>query len=154
MGAEYNANENRSFSRCLPETRVELLDNLCTSMQGTDRKVIWLFGEAGSGKSAVAYTVADRLRTSKRLAATFFFSRNHTDLNNTNLLYLTLAYQIGSLHFRAKQAIIHALREDPELLSDKKSRADQFERLIKEPLKTLRLVWQTKRILILDAADE
>ncbi|EIW85941.1 hypothetical protein CONPUDRAFT_160858 [Coniophora puteana RWD-64-598 SS2] len=95
-GAEFNSeNESRTFSRCLEGTRAQLLDTLCTSMERGDRKLLWLFGEAGSGKSSVAYTVADRLRRKDHLAATFFFSLKHTDLNDTSLIYITLAYQIG-----------------------------------------------------------
>src|SRR6267154_698636 len=53
---------------------------------------IWLHGTAGVGKSAVAYTVADRMRSLKvredtkietRFARTFFFSRKHTKCSTT-----------------------------------------------------------------------
>jgi len=154
-GAEFNSeNESRTFSRCLEGTRIQLLDTLCTSMEKDDRKLLWLFGEAGSGKSSVAYTVAERLRRKGCLAATFFFSLKSTDLNNTSLIYVTLAYQIGTLHYRAKEAIVKAIRNDPELLSHTKSREEQLEHLVKAPLRQLTRIWGVKRNIIVDAADE
>ncbi|KAG1854677.1 hypothetical protein C8R48DRAFT_721032 [Suillus tomentosus] len=50
-------------------------------------QIIWLHGTAGVGKSAVAFTVAERMKSLKmteesetetRLAGTFFFAREHT----------------------------------------------------------------------------
>ncbi|EIW79962.1 hypothetical protein CONPUDRAFT_126402 [Coniophora puteana RWD-64-598 SS2] len=119
-----------------------------------DNRIVWLFGESGSGKSSVAYTLAKQLSAQDKLAATFFFSRTHADRSDTSLVFLTLAYQIGLLHPRAKDIIAKAINNDPELLSSAKCRSDQFEHLVKAPLKSLRLVWETPRKIVLDAIDE
>ncbi|EIW78332.1 hypothetical protein CONPUDRAFT_108158, partial [Coniophora puteana RWD-64-598 SS2] len=137
QGAEYDSNERRPFSQCLPGTRVELLKTLEASLIRQDSKIVWLFGGSGSGKSSVAYSTADRLRSRDQLAATFFFSRKEVSRSSTDYVFLTLAYQIGLLHHRAKEAIIKAIRHDPDLLSPHKSRRDQFIKLLAEPLREL-----------------
>ncbi|EIW79963.1 hypothetical protein CONPUDRAFT_166611 [Coniophora puteana RWD-64-598 SS2] len=154
-GAEYNSNERRHFSRCLPGTRKELFDELWDVMTGEAQQVVWLFGESGSGKSSVAYTMAENFGARDQLAATFFFSRTHVGRGDTKLVFLTLAYQIGLLHPRARSIITKAIADDPELLSPTKSWRDQFELLVKAPLQSLKNVWKTQpRVMILDAVDE
>ncbi|EIW79958.1 hypothetical protein CONPUDRAFT_155346 [Coniophora puteana RWD-64-598 SS2] len=155
-GAEYDSNERRSFSQCLPGTRQELLTKLGKAMNEEAGQVIWLFGESGSGKSSVAHTIARQLSTQNQLAATFFFSRRrtHADRSDANLVFPTLAYQIGLLHLRARSAVVKAITDDPELLSNLKSRTDQFEHLVKAPLRSLQHVWAIPRKVIIDAVDE
>ncbi|EIW79007.1 hypothetical protein CONPUDRAFT_59481, partial [Coniophora puteana RWD-64-598 SS2] len=136
-GAEYNSPERQPFPMCLPGTRVKALDTLETVLTQTDRKVVWFFGGPGSGKSSIAYSIADRLRSQNRLAATFFFSRKHLNRSNTDRVFLTIGYQIGLLHHQAKSRIIRAIRHDPTLLESHKSRGDQLERLVAEPLRSL-----------------
>ncbi|EIW79034.1 hypothetical protein CONPUDRAFT_166870 [Coniophora puteana RWD-64-598 SS2] len=122
-------------------------------MQG-ERKIIWLFGGSGSGKSSVAYSTAERLRSKDHLAATFFFSRKHLSRSQTDHVFPTIAYRIGLLHAHAKEVIIKAIKDDPELLTAEKSRREQFEKLVTDPLRALQYVWCTKRAMIFDAADE
>jgi len=156
-GAEYNSNEPRSFSRCLPGTRVGLLEKLSMDMNREgEGKMIWLFGESGSGKSSVAHTLADQLQGQDQLAATFFFSRSSTHRSDTKRVLLTLAYQIGlpPSHIPAKELIIKAIRDNPQLLCDDKPRDQRFEKLIKAPLTSLRFNWTTQKKMIVDALDE
>ncbi|EIW78360.1 hypothetical protein CONPUDRAFT_167383 [Coniophora puteana RWD-64-598 SS2] len=153
-GAEYDSNERRPFSRCLPGTRVELLTRLDDSLAQQDNRFVWLFGGSGSGKSSVAYSTADHLRSTGRLATTFFFSRKDVSRSNTDRVFLTLAYQIGLLHDCAREAIVKAIRRDPDILSPQKSRRDQFEKLVAEPLRELQFMWSTNRVMVFDAADE
>ena len=48
---------------CTPGTRVRILDDIITWAKNTSPgspNVYWLFGQAGSGKSTIAYSVARR----------------------------------------------------------------------------------------------
>ncbi|EIW79964.1 hypothetical protein CONPUDRAFT_166612 [Coniophora puteana RWD-64-598 SS2] len=153
-GAEYDSNERRRFSQCLPGTRQELLTALYGAMTEDTKQIVCLVGESGSGKSSVAHSMARQLSSQDQLAATFFFSRTYAGRGDNSLVFPTLAYQIGLLHPRAKWAIVKAINDDPELLSSTKSRADQLEHLVKAPLRSLRLVWETPRKMIFVAVDE
>ncbi|EIW79035.1 hypothetical protein CONPUDRAFT_30640, partial [Coniophora puteana RWD-64-598 SS2] len=136
-GAEHDCNDGRPFLQCLPGTRVDLLNTLETSLSQEEPQIFWLFGESGSGKSSVAYSISERLRKKGLLAATFFFSRRHVSRSNTDRVFLTIAYRIGISHPRAKAVIVKAIQNDPELLSCERSRREQFEKLVAEPLRSL-----------------
>ncbi|EIW79015.1 hypothetical protein CONPUDRAFT_166851 [Coniophora puteana RWD-64-598 SS2] len=153
-GAEYDSNARRPYSQCLPGTRVELLDALETSLTRGNQRFVWLFGGSGSGKSSVAYSIAERLRNTESLATTFFFSRKYFARSNTDRVFLSLAYQIGLLHHRARNCIIKAIRWNPSLLTAEASPLQQKEALVVEPLKELQHVWEGGRTMIFDAADE
>src|SRR6267154_2606591 len=86
--AEYDSPERLPHPKCLEGTREGLLKYIRESLDDREKsRIIWLHGTAGVGKSAVAFTVAQRMRALKvredttietRLAGTFFFSRKHT----------------------------------------------------------------------------
>ncbi|EIW79001.1 hypothetical protein CONPUDRAFT_155686 [Coniophora puteana RWD-64-598 SS2] len=154
-GAAHDSAERHPISSCLSGTRFRVLDTLEASLSQVDRKVVWLFGRAGAGKSSVAYSLAERLREQDKLAASFFFSQKHLSRSNTDRVFLTIAYQLGLRHHRAKACVIEAIRRDPTLLRPETSRREQCERLVVEPLKSLRNVWGGgDKVMIFDAAEE
>lgn len=60
--------------------------------------MMWLHGPAGSGKSALAQSIAEKCREAGILAATFFFSRNAltSARSDGRLLIATLVHQLVS----------------------------------------------------------
>ncbi|EIW85661.1 hypothetical protein CONPUDRAFT_162818 [Coniophora puteana RWD-64-598 SS2] len=154
--AIYDSNEHLTYSHCLPGTRVELLRSVKDLAGDGRRKIIWISGESGSGKSTVAHTLADDLRGEGKLAAAFFFSRKHTKRSTFDFVLLTLAYQIGLQHHIAKEVIVKAISDDPALLSPEKSSNEVLEKLVIEPLRESALSWDDKPgvSIILDALDE
>ncbi|EIW77332.1 hypothetical protein CONPUDRAFT_62342, partial [Coniophora puteana RWD-64-598 SS2] len=113
--------KRQPFSQCLPDTRVDLPADLRQHVAKGSGKIIWLSGESGCAKSMIAHTLADQLREEGSLAATFFFSRKHVKRNDTDTFFLTIAYQLGLLHPRARGAIGKVIAEDTALLSPEKS---------------------------------
>ncbi|KAG1855717.1 hypothetical protein DFJ58DRAFT_745399 [Suillus subalutaceus] len=87
-GAQYNSCERLPHPKCLQGTWVDFLKYIHRFLDDTeDNQLVWLHGTAGVGKSAVAFTVAERMRglkvteemnVEKRLVGTFFFSCKHT----------------------------------------------------------------------------
>ncbi|EIW78273.1 hypothetical protein CONPUDRAFT_28415, partial [Coniophora puteana RWD-64-598 SS2] len=71
--------------------------------------ILWLSGESGSGKSSVAHTFADSLHSKGKLAVTFFFSRKDIDRRNLNRFFVTIGYQLGLAHPRAREVVIKAI---------------------------------------------
>jgi archaellum biogenesis ATPase FlaH len=112
--------------------------------------VCWLHGPAGTGKSTIAHTVAERCEESGQLAGTFFFSRKKGDREDINKLVPTLAYQIAesipSLQARMKQV----LEDNRTLFSQTIQR--QFSKLIAEPLMNIRVL--KRSIVVIDGLDE
>jgi hypothetical protein len=75
--ARLNSYERRYDSDCLPNTRVDLLQEIREWADGTDKRpIFWLRGLAGTGKSAIARTIAREYYERHRLAASFFFSKD------------------------------------------------------------------------------
>ncbi|KAG2341823.1 hypothetical protein BDR05DRAFT_429068 [Suillus weaverae] len=165
-GAEYNSRERQPHPKCLEGTRVDLLDYIYRLLD--DRKkgqLIWLHGTAGVGKSAVAFTVAERMRSlkvteqtnvEKRLAGTFFFSRKHTERCTTAYFFATLAYQLACNFPSVREDLNRAIRENPALLDPNKSLRDQMEGLFLKPLRRLqiRLRECPPSVFVVDALDE
>src|SRR6266511_1541104 len=64
--------------RCHPGTRVAILNRLSSWVKDSESSVhvSWLYGPAGAGKSAIAYSLAECLNAEGLLAGSFFFFRS------------------------------------------------------------------------------
>ncbi|KAG2141182.1 uncharacterized protein EDB93DRAFT_641773 [Suillus bovinus] len=165
-GAEYDSRERQPHPKCLDGTRVDLLDYIYGSLDNKEKsRLIWLHGTAGVGKSAVAFTVAQRMRDlkaaeqmniEKRLAGTFFFSRKHTERCTTAYFFATLAYQLACNFPSIREDLNRAIRENPALLHPNKSLRNQMEGLFLKPLRKLqfRLRECPPSTFVVDALDE
>ncbi|KAG2344455.1 hypothetical protein BDR05DRAFT_868833, partial [Suillus weaverae] len=143
-GAEYDSRERQPHPKYLKGTRVDLLNYINMLLDNRQKsKLIWLHGTVGVGKSAVAFTVAERMRGLKvtertnnemRLAGTFFFSRKHTKRSTTGYFFATLAYQLARNFPSVREEVNRAIREHPALLDPDTSLRDQMEALFLRPL--------------------
>jgi WD40 repeat protein len=101
---------------CLGGTREKLLRDIFTWFDNPDpsgEHVFWLNGLAGTGKSAVARTVADHVEQQGRLAATFFFSRNTVATRAPSAIIPTIVSQLARHWPSIKPAICAAVSSDP-----------------------------------------
>ncbi|KAG1774701.1 hypothetical protein EV702DRAFT_974413 [Suillus placidus] len=147
-GAEHDSRERLPHPQCLEGTRVVLLNHIYGVLDDKSKnRLIWLHGTAGVGKSAVAFTVAERMRclkvteetnVEKRLAGTFFFSRKHTNRRTTGRLFATLAYQLASNFPSVKTHVNKTILENPALLHPDGSLRNQMEALFARPLRQLK----------------
>jgi hypothetical protein len=83
------------------------------------------------------------------LAASFFFSRGY--LSNSNILFQTIAFQLGHQHSILKQVIASAIIDDPTILYTK---ANQLERLILDPISKMASFLPSRLVVVIDALDE
>ena len=119
--------------------------------------IMWVYGPAGAGKSAIAQTIAEMCEEEMILLASFFFSRNHPSRSNVNPLIATIAYQITLNLPQVRDAILGAIEHDPLIFS--KSLAVQFKSLIVAPLQLLVETGfftkpTSRRLIIIDGLDE
>ncbi|KAG2047556.1 hypothetical protein BDR06DRAFT_860855, partial [Suillus hirtellus] len=165
-GAQYNSGERLPHPKCLKGTRVDLLKYIHESLDDPEKnQLIWLHGTAGVGKSAVAFTVAETMRSlnvteetnvEKRLAGTFFFSRKHTKRCTAGHFFATLAYQLATNFPSIRMDVGRAIRNNPALLNPDTPLRDQMEALFLQPLRKLRLRFPGCLPLsfVVDALDE
>src|ERR1700759_2106681 len=78
--------------QCHPGTREAILQQIRDWIKDHDptTRILWLYGPAGVGKSAIAQTIA-RSHGPEKIVATFFFFRSDSSRNDGNRLFTTLA---------------------------------------------------------------
>ena len=118
---------------------------------------MWVYGPAGSGKSAIAQIIADMCEQEIILLASFFFSRNDPSLSTANSLIATIAYQITLNLPDVRDAVLEAIERDPLVFS--KSLVVQGKSLIVTPLQPLTEAGffngpTPRRLVIIDCLDE
>jgi hypothetical protein len=152
-GAAFNSRLWEHKPRCLPETRVSLLDEITKwSRNYSGPCIYWLNGMAGTGKSTIAHTVARDHQ--ERLGGSFFFSRGQGDLGHATKFFTTLAAQLANALPDLKPYICQAIARNPDVFQQ--SLAEQWKNLIFQPLSDLREASLQSRlfILVIDALDE
>lgn len=136
---------------CLPGTRVAMLSIIdAWAHQADSNSVCWIKGVAGSGKSAILHTIAQKLQQEGRLGSSFFFSRDTATRNTPQTLFTSIARDLANLHPGAAEHIARALEAEPALVSASPSR--QFDALILGPSHHLPV--DQPIILLIDALDE
>ena len=125
--------------------------------EGLDAFIMWVYGPAGAGKSAIAQTIAELCEEEMILLASFFFSRNDPSRSNVNPFIATIAYQITLNLPHVREAILGAIERDPLIFT--KSLAVQFKSLIVAPLQPLAEAGffsepTSRRLVIIDGLDE
>lgn len=140
---------------CLPGTRVDILHKLEEwATDPTARQLYWLNGHAGSGKSTIAQSLAERLFAQGRLGASYFCSRNSQRASDLKTIFATIAFQLA----RALNERLAAYRKlllktienqaNPDVATY--SLSEQLQRLILGPVAESGI----ETVIIIDALDE
>jgi len=140
MGATYNSLERQGLDapKCHPNTRVAVIKRLISWIKGEidfDALILWLYGAAGAGKSAIAHTLAEICEEHGFLLATFFFWKTAAERSDISRFVSTIAYQIARAIPAIRQLIDIAVDADPMIFQQ--SVDVQLAKLIVEPLQHL-----------------
>ena len=100
-----------------------------------DAFIMWMYGPAGAGKSAITQTIAEMCDEEMLLLTSFFFSRNDPSHSTVKPLITTITYQITLNLPDARDVIFRAIECDPLIFS--KSLVVQVKSLIIAPLQQL-----------------
>lgn len=154
LGAAVDSRE-QAHRRCFPGTREQyIVDITSWAMSDVDKtlSMYWMRGPAGVGKSSIARTCAEKLKSYGQLGAAFFFSIGKHD--GATRLIPTLAYQLSTA-FSDYRAIINAKVYNDKTLVEK-TLASQFNSLIIEPFQELKKQGRCVRrtSIIIDGLDE
>lgn len=167
VGASFNARRDKTSKSpfdsaepetCLNGTRVRLLQDIETWCANPDGKCLfWLSGMAGTGKSTIARTVAQKLDNKNWLGASFFFSRSDGDLGHATKFFTTLAFQLANKSQMLVRYICKAIKDYGHI--DRPSLKDQWKHFIYQPLSELEHSQASvpnvvKLVLVIDALDE
>jgi len=119
--------------------------------------ILWFYGPAGAGKTAIAHNIAERCDLEDLLLASFFFSRSDPARSNSKSLITTIAYQIAINIPGTREKIVAAIERDPLIFT--RSMEAQVVSLIVEPLREpLEEGYfnapTSRRLIIIDGLDE
>ena len=140
---------------CLPGTRVDILQELFASLMrpGADNNIIWLRGQAGSGKSTILNTLADYFDQLHRLGAFLFWDRKNAHNSEPHRVVHTLAHQLARFDPIFARELATRIDRWPRVTES--SLDSQFRYLLQEPLAVLAATHYFGAIVIvLDGLDE
>jgi NACHT domain len=142
--------EREEASICQEGTRMDVLEEIeLWARDRNGRRVCWLNGPAGSGKSTIAHTIAHQNR--ENLAFSFFFSRRHRERSDTTKFFLTFAYQLAMAFPSIKQPMRDALEKEPAILHQRLEH--QLTNLIINPFLSI-TESVPQFIVVIDGLDE
>jgi len=145
-GAGYQHGNRRG---CLKGTRDGVLAEIEHWTEDFEESpIFWLNGLAGTGKSTIAQTTAERLFADNHLGASFFCSRGVEDRSNLHLIFPTLAFQLAQKYPGFRSSLIPLLQSNPDIVHE--SLQDQMEKFLIEPLQSAGV----STVIVIDALDE
>ena len=138
---------------CLPGTRESVLRDICDILNNPAEdapQLCLLTGVAGSGKSAIAHSIARLYEGQKRLGSSYFFSCTDVARRNPQNLFATIARDLADLDRQFESALWEIVK-DYLWLRTSQAPLDQVEHIIKSsvPLHAIGPL-----VIVVDALDE
>ncbi|KIM34852.1 hypothetical protein M413DRAFT_391183 [Hebeloma cylindrosporum] len=155
-GAFHNSAERFDPPRCYPNTREAIQAKIEAWVkerpENGDRLVLWMYGPAGVGKSAIAQSIAELCEA--LLAASFFFSRTTSGRSDSSRLVATIVWQLIMSIPEIRDTVLSSVERDPTILS--RTPATQMKCLVVDPLNQVakEILEQRPRFVIIDGLDE
>ncbi|KAJ3532927.1 hypothetical protein NMY22_g7548 [Coprinellus aureogranulatus] len=151
-------------SACFPGTRKKVLKMIRSWANSSlflgNPHIMWVYGYAGCGKSAIAQAIAEHFSGQKRLAASFFFFRGSGDRSTAARFTTSVAHQVAEAIPATAPFIEAAIIANRALITGALVLHVQFEKLVFQPINNVK--WDrmasTLRhgpyLIILDGLDE
>ncbi|KAF9555772.1 hypothetical protein CPC08DRAFT_120154 [Agrocybe pediades] len=160
--ALHDSVDNVDPSKCHPNTRVAIIENirdwtLGTTEELSGKPILWLKGGAGAGKSAIARSVAERCSDEGLLLGAFFFRAADSTRNHVGKLVATLSSQISIILPEFRDTVAAFIENDPLIFG--RSIRTQLSTLVVRPLSAVLAKRSTTsstmpRLIIIDGLDE
>ncbi|KAG8710861.1 hypothetical protein FRC09_020896 [Ceratobasidium sp. 395] len=153
--AKYCSTESRRLGRvgCTPDTRLDVMKQLRNWSQGSkSKRVYWLNGMAGTGKTTIAYSLCSELERAGQLAGSFFCSRQLPECRDVGIILPSIAYQLALSSRPYRYELSGTLERDPDVHNQPVDR--QFHSLIAAPLRKVRKQLRGDLVVVFDALDE
>ncbi|KIJ56480.1 hypothetical protein M422DRAFT_239695, partial [Sphaerobolus stellatus SS14] len=146
----------RTDKKCLPETRVALLEEITSWIVNPSEdapRIFWLYGVAGAGKSAVAHTVGHFLEDVNGLGSFFTFDVSQPGDRRNEKIFRTIARSLADHYPAMKMNLVHAVRNSYDLKTTPDILQQWEKLLIKYITGALNMIGQPV-VIIIDALDE
>jgi len=158
--AFYDSDNRADPPKCHPNTRVAVINKItdwATGMNDTNALILWLYGPAGTGKTAIARKVAELFAVDHFLLASFLFFRSDANRNTMKPVGANIAYCVSCVIPAAHNLIEATMEADPLILTY--SVEVQLTKLVFEPLRLLTdngyfSNTQFPQLVVIDGLDE
>ncbi|KAF9784385.1 hypothetical protein BJ322DRAFT_846481 [Thelephora terrestris] len=145
-GVEFWHDDRRD---CLKGTCMDVLDEVELWARDFHKPPIyWLNGLAGTWKTTMARTFAERLFADGQLGASFFCSRDFDYRGNLRSVFPTLAVQLARKYPQFRSLFVPLVRSNPGISLE--SLDNQMYKLVVRPLKESNI----STVIVIDALDE
>ena len=141
---------------CLEGTRGEILNEITAWINCTEDntpRVFWLHGNAGTGKSSIAHTIAAQFKKIGRLGSCFCFDRNEMAQQREKKIFSTIARDLADRDEHMGKALMDVIHKDTSL----KNTTDilqQWKEMVLKPAQRLSDGMAGPIVIIIDALDE
>ncbi|KIM24221.1 hypothetical protein M408DRAFT_76230, partial [Serendipita vermifera MAFF 305830] len=103
---------------CLEGTRQDILEEIrIWTIDLEAPNILWITGYPGVGKSAIASTIVEELRSSDRLGSNFFFQRERARTMTPKALWCRVAYDLARRYSTIREHVVAALNANENLLT-------------------------------------
>ncbi|CAE7063802.1 unnamed protein product [Rhizoctonia solani] len=153
--ARYNSSYSDTIRRhgCTAETREAIHEALRSwTTNPRSEKIYWMNGMAGTGKTTIAYSYCEWLKSTHRLGASFFCSRISSTCRSLSQIVPTVAYQLAHYSSAFRSKLCDMLNDDP--VAGKLNVGQQFEKLMHQPLSESKNAIPDSVVVVIDALDE
>ncbi|KIM33655.1 hypothetical protein M408DRAFT_61483 [Serendipita vermifera MAFF 305830] len=142
-------------AECMEGTRENILNEIYSWMENVDApNILWLKGYPGVGKSAIASSVVEHLRSLKRLGSSFFFRREMANDMTPNALWRVVAHDLARRFRPIKEEMIARLKAE-EIIPTTVNVDKLFRQLIRDPLTAIEeTLTGALPVIVIDALDE
>ncbi|KJA20442.1 hypothetical protein HYPSUDRAFT_1092317, partial [Hypholoma sublateritium FD-334 SS-4] len=132
--AFHNSADRHDPPKCHPRTREAILRKILDWARDPHnlRLLMWIYGPAGAGKSAIMQTMAEILEELGILGGSFFFFRGAAQRNEKTHLIATLAYQLTQKVPSLVPYISTAMDNDPAIFT--RTLETQMRTLVIDPM--------------------
>ena len=146
-------------NQCFETTRTGIRESITELLDHHNGRFIWLRGPPGTGKTAIAKSIADSLAQDKRLAASFFWDKtgSRANANTIELFPSTLASQLATFSRDYEALLVNRLLDRLSRNMFKFPLETQMDLLIIKPVSSIGQVFSSaegRPVVVLDGLDE
>lgn len=141
---------------CLPSTRVDILEQIINWVSrplGSKAEIFWLNGVAGSGKSAIAHTVAHYFSVQGRLGSAFVFNHADAKERDPTRLFATIARDLADNDPCWKSFLLAAISKY-KAISKTPSVRGHFEKFLQDIAQHHDMSFIGPIVIVIDNLDE